>query len=143
LSGTAEAGATVTIYASNGTTVLATTTADGSGNWSITNPLSDGQTGSITVTDSAGNISSSTSISAVDATAPTAPTIGTSNGSTLSGTAEAGATVTIYASNGTVLATTTADGSGNWSITNPLTDGQTGSVTVTDTAGNTGSPTAR
>ena len=32
----AEAGATVTLYDTNGTTVLGTATADGSGNWSIT-----------------------------------------------------------------------------------------------------------
>ena len=32
----AEAGATVTLYDTDGTTVLGTVTADGSGNWSIT-----------------------------------------------------------------------------------------------------------
>ena len=32
----AEAGATVTLFDTNGTTVLGTATADGSGNWSIT-----------------------------------------------------------------------------------------------------------
>ena len=105
--------------------------------------MTDGQTGSLTVTDAAGNTSAATAIAAVDASIPTASTIGTSNATTLSGTAEPGATVTIYAADGTtVLATTTADGSGNWSTTNPLTDGQTGSVTVTDAAGNVGPATA-
>ena len=40
----AEAGATVTLFDTNGTTVLGTATADGSGNWSITSSaLSAGQ----------------------------------------------------------------------------------------------------
>ena len=71
LSGTAEAGSTVTVYAADGTTVLATTTADGSGNWSLANPLADGQTGTVTATDSAGNVSTATAIAAVDAGTPT------------------------------------------------------------------------
>jgi hypothetical protein len=79
LSGTAEANAAVTIYASNGTTVLATTTADGSGNWSLTNPLSDGQTGSVKATDAAGNTSPATAIAAVDGTAPTVALTTTAN----------------------------------------------------------------
>ena len=55
----AEAGATVTLYDTNGTTVLGTAVADASGNWTITSsPLSDG-VHSLTVkqTDIAGNTS--------------------------------------------------------------------------------------
>ena len=35
----AEAGATVTLFDTNGTTVLGTTTADVNGNWTITSSL--------------------------------------------------------------------------------------------------------
>ena len=73
--GTAETGAAVTLYDTNGTTVLGTGTADGSGNWSITSTtLSQGvHTLSAKAADLAGNVSSaSTATSAtIDTTAPT------------------------------------------------------------------------
>jgi hypothetical protein len=55
--GGAEAGATVTLYDTDGTTVLGTATADGSGNWSISSStLSSGaHTLTTKVTDAAGN----------------------------------------------------------------------------------------
>ncbi|CAG36834.1 Ig-like domain-containing protein [Desulfotalea psychrophila] len=141
LSGVAEAGSSVTVYAADGTTVLATTTADASsGAYSFSpNPLTDGKTGSVVTTDTAGNVSAVTEITAVDATAPGAPTLGISNGTELSGVAEAGSSVTVYAADGTtVLKTTTADASsGAYTFSpNPLTDGKTGSVVTTDSAGN-------
>lgn len=74
----------------------------------------------------------------VDVTAPTQPT-GTFNtdGSVLTGNAEAGSTVTIrLADNSTV--TTTADSNGNFTYTflNKQTEGQTLQITATDAAGN-------
>jgi len=61
-SGTAEAGSTVTVYASDGTTVLGTAIADGSGNYTVTmSPAqSDGASISVTATDTSGNVSAVT-----------------------------------------------------------------------------------
>jgi predicted secreted protein len=75
-SGTAEAGATVNLYDSNGTTQIGSGTANGSGNWTIAigSPLSDG-THTITAkaVDAAGNASSASGSLAVtvDRTPPT------------------------------------------------------------------------
>ncbi len=74
LTGTAEAGATVTIISSLGGT-LGTTTADGSGNWSYTHgsALAQGSHSfTATATDSAGNISGASSalVVVIDTTAP-------------------------------------------------------------------------
>ncbi|WP_395446400.1 beta strand repeat-containing protein (plasmid) [Aminobacter sp. UC22_36] len=156
----AEAGATVTLYDTNGTTVLGSTTADGSGNWSITSSaLADGaHTLTAKQTDIAGNtsVASTGLVVTVDtaAAAPSAPdlvaasdsgTLSTDNLTndttpTVTGSgAEANATVTLYDTNGTtVLGSTTADGSGNWSITSSaLADGaHTLTVKQTDIAGN-------
>ena len=58
MTGTAEAGATVTLYDTNGTTVLGTATADGAGNWSITSYGAGRRRHILTAkqTDMAGNI---------------------------------------------------------------------------------------
>ncbi|MBU1297475.1 MAG: DUF4347 domain-containing protein, partial [Gammaproteobacteria bacterium] len=75
VTGTAEAGATVVLYDTDGTTSLGSATADGSGNWSITS--SELSTGSHTLTtkatDTAGNVSVASSglTITVDDTAPT------------------------------------------------------------------------
>uniref|UniRef100_UPI003BEEDA67 Ig-like domain-containing protein n=1 Tax=Pantoea sp. UBA5960 TaxID=1947040 RepID=UPI003BEEDA67 len=57
LSGTAEAGGVVTVY--DGTAVLGSAVADGSGAWSFTSPaLNNGPHAlSVTVRDAAGNVS--------------------------------------------------------------------------------------
>ncbi|MCA6129474.1 Ig-like domain-containing protein, partial [Thalassolituus oleivorans] len=143
LSGTAEAGSTVTIKDASGA-VVATTSAGPDGSYSFTpNPLADGQTGSVTAKDAAGNESPATAIGSVDATAPTAPVVAVSNAGELSGTAEANSTVTIKDASGAVVATTTAGPDGSYSFTpNPLADGQTGSVTAKDAAGNESAATA-
>ena len=74
-----------------------------------------------------------------------APIVTTANGTIVTGTAEAGSTVTVYASDGTtVLGTAIADGSGNYTVTmSPAqSDGASISVTATDTSGNVSSPTS-
>ena len=166
IAGTADAGSTVDVY--DGTTLLGTVTADGSGNWGFTpsTPLADGpRTLSVTATDPAGNTSAPSASFAitVDTAAPAAPAItsvtddvalttgavapnGNTNDAapTIAGTAEAGSTVDVYDGT-TLLGTVTADGSGNWGFTpsTPLADGtHTLSVTATDPAGNTSAPSA-
>ena len=75
----AEAGATVTLYDTDGTTVLGTAVADGSGHWTITSsPLSDGGHAlTVTQTDIAGNTSAASAGLCVHidtvAAAPNAP----------------------------------------------------------------------
>ncbi|MHC9109867.1 Ig-like domain-containing protein, partial [Pseudomonas aeruginosa] len=139
LSGTAEPGATVTLTDGNGNPI-GQVTADGSGNWTFTpsTPLSNGTVVNATATDPSGNASSPASVT-VDAVAPATPVVNPSNGSTLSGTAEPGATVTLTDGNGNPIGQVTADGSGNWSFTptTPLPNGTVVNATATDASGNT------
>ncbi|MDV6454246.1 Ig-like domain repeat protein, partial [Pseudomonas aeruginosa] len=139
LSGTAEPGATVTLTDGNGNPI-GQVTADGSGNWSFTpgTPLSNGTVVNATATDPSGNASSPASVT-VDAVAPATPVVNPSNGTTLSGTAEPGATVTLTDGNGNPIGQVTADGSGNWSFTptTPLPNGTVVNATATDASGNT------
>ncbi len=155
LSGTAEANGLVTIY--DGNNVIASVTADGAGAWSTALPLlsQGGHAISVTVTDAAGNVSDRSAALnfTVDTVAPAASSLVVSandtavlsgafindNTPTLTGTAEANATVTIY--DGTVpLGSVVADGLGLWSFTtDALAEGSHAlNVRVTDTAGNTG-----
>ncbi|WP_213823393.1 Ig-like domain-containing protein, partial [Klebsiella oxytoca] len=157
LSGTAEAGATVTIY--DGETVLGTVVAGEDGRWSFTpDTLNEGSHSlSTTVTDKAGNVSERspvfeltvdtvvTPVSGLQVTDDVAGHTGPlasgdlTNDATpaLSGTAEAGATVTIYDGD-TVLGTVVAGEDGRWSYTpDALDEGSHSlSTTVTDKAGN-------
>jgi regulation of enolase protein 1 (concanavalin A-like superfamily) len=156
--GTAEAGSTVTLYDSDGTTSLGSAVATG-GNWSITSSTLNAGVHTVTAkaTDAAGNVSAASSALAVtvDATAPTAPSapdLATASDSgssstdnltnnttpTFTGTAEAGSTVTLYDSDGTTsLGSATATG-GNWSITSSTLNAGVHTVTAkaTDAAGN-------
>nr|WP_131798055.1 BapA/Bap/LapF family large adhesin [Enterobacter roggenkampii] len=165
LVGTSEPFATVKIY--EGTTLVGTGTADGSGSWSIvlTTTLASGpHSFTAQATDAAGNTSvSSTSFSlTVDTTPPALPVLTSilddvgnaatpvANGGftndaqpTLSGTAEAGSTVKIF-DNGVQIGSVTATG-GAWSFTpSPaLSNGaHTLTFTATDAVGNASAPTA-
>lgn len=158
ISGVTEAGATVTIK--DGSTVLKSVTADGSGNYSFTPiaPLNEGSHAiSATATDAAGNtITSTTTNFTVDSIAPTVEMTITddvgavqgpiANGAiiddtkpTISGKTEAGATVTIK-DGSTVLGTVTADSNGDYTFTPDESlsmDEHTITATATDAAGNT------
>ncbi|WP_155520678.1 Ig-like domain-containing protein, partial [Ralstonia solanacearum] len=138
LTGTAEANSTISVF--DGTTLLGTATANASGNWTFTpsTALTDGSHSlTATATDAAGNVSTASSAFAltVDTTAPAAPVISTvtddvapvtgtvaAGGSTndtmptLTGTAEANSTIRVF-DGATLLGTTTADASGNWTFT--------------------------
>ena len=150
LNGTAEAGATVTIY--DGTTVVGQAVADANGNWSLpqTNvALSEGQHNfTVTATDAAGNSSAASPITSivVDTVAPLQPTslAVVNNGTRVTGLAEAGSTVTITSANGTVLGTATANGDGTFTATiSPAqTNGEALQVFATDRAGNAGTTSA-
>ncbi|MCO1703461.1 BapA prefix-like domain-containing protein [Pseudomonas aeruginosa] len=142
LSGTAEPGSSVTLTDGNGNPI-GQTTADANGNWSFTpsTPLPDGTVVNVVARDAAGNSSPPASVT-VDAVAPATPTVDPSNGTTLSGTAEPGATVTLTDGNGNPMGQVTADGSGNWSFTpsTPLSNGTVVNATATDPSGNASSP---
>ncbi|HAV1608485.1 TPA: BapA prefix-like domain-containing protein [Enterobacter hormaechei subsp. steigerwaltii] len=150
LNGTAEANATVRIY--DGTTLVGTVTADANGNWTLpqtSTTLTEGAHNfTATATDAAGNTSAPSPIITinVDLTPPPAPTglAVITNGTQVTGTAEAGSTVTITSSTGTVLGTAVADGSGNFSatLTPPQTGGESLIVFATDKAGNAGITTS-
>ncbi|WP_051485426.1 Ig-like domain-containing protein [Nocardioides sp. J54] len=146
ITGTGEAGAEVEVSVDG--TVIGTTTVDPGGSWTIdaTTPLADGPHAvEATQTDPAGNTSGpATSGFEVDTTAdapviesPTSGTVTNDPTTTISGTAEPGATVTVDV-DGTTY-TTSADGDGSWSVTtDPLADGShTAVATQVDGAGNT------
>lgn len=150
ISGTAEANTTVRIY--DGTTLVGTVTADANGNWTLPQtsaPLAEGAHNlTVTATDAAGNTSAPSPILTlnVDLTPPTAPAglAVIANGTQVTGTAEAGSTVTITTSTGTVLGTAVVDGNGNFSasINPPQNGGESLIVYATDRAGNAGVTTS-
>jgi len=146
ISGTAEASSTVSIY--DGSTLLGTAVANGSGAFSYTPTSALSQAAhAITAkaTDVAGNISAASTVITltVDTTAPNAPVISTSTATvnsttpTVAGTAEADSTVSIY-DGSTLLGTTTANGSGAFSYTSSALSQSAHSITAkaTDAAGN-------
>ncbi|MFY0405747.1 Ig-like domain-containing protein [Solicola sp. PLA-1-18] len=152
VSGTAEAGATVTVR--EGALVLCQDEADAQGDWSCTvSPALSPGAHSITATaaDAAGNTSQATpsvgfTVTALDTTAPLAPVIdqpatGTTSPDatpTVSGRGEAGATVTVLAG-ATPVCTAVVDRLGTWSCTvSPALAVGTYTLTATqaDDAGN-------
>ncbi|PYF83297.1 VCBS repeat-containing protein/autotransporter-associated beta strand protein [Marinomonas alcarazii] len=163
VTGTAEANSTVKLYDTDGTTLLGSTTANGSGNWSITSStLSEGShTLTATATDASNNVSSASSglTITIDTTAPTttiasaalSADTGTSGDfitntaqQTISGTLSAnlapGESVYVSLDNGANWTVATASvGSNTWSLAGQtLTASNTLKVKVSDTAGNDG-----
>jgi|GEM_PF-2416000 Ca2+-binding RTX toxin-like protein len=146
VSGTGEPGATIEVTYPGLATPL-TTTVDASGNW-VVNPepdVANGVTVSVTQTDTAGN-ASEIATSDIDADAPAAATIEPTNGSSLSGTAEAGATVTLTWPGLAAPITVPVNGAGEWTLAEadipnaPIADGIFVVATQTDAAGNTSTP---
>ena len=156
LTGTAEAGTTVTVTATHGneTVVVGTAIADNNNHWTLPDPhltngnnLPDGQYNfSATATDNAGNVSHASDplMVTLDTVAPVAPSNLFDAGVTLShsdhgsetlalvsGKAEAGSTVDISASYGSDKATltTVADSHGNFTAS--VTD-QGNQTTIAD-----------
>ena len=164
LTGTGEPGGTVTVTGPDGTPLVddegnpVTTTVDDDGNWSVDGidpPLTDGTPITVTVTDPAGNSTSTgatPNVGTGDTTPPLPPGVNnTPNGDELTGTAEPGSTITLIGPDGTPLTdsngnplTTVAGPDGNWRITDidpDLRDGDPVTVRVTDPAGNSTSTT--
>ncbi|MDG4967550.1 Ig-like domain-containing protein, partial [Lactococcus lactis] len=108
--------------------------------------------GTYTVTYTAGGYEDVTQTLVVtdpaDTTAPDAPTVGnvtgnSTNGYTVTGTAEPGSTVTIKDDSGAIVGTGTTNETGDYTVTLPGSVGPNApiSVTATDTAGNVSDPT--
>ncbi|UTV86726.1 BapA prefix-like domain-containing protein [Cobetia amphilecti] len=145
LMGTAEAGSSVAVY--DGDTLLKTVEADAEGNWSLelSEPLAEGEHNlSAIATDASGNVSdpSDAFVITIDVTAPEAPVLEETDGTTLAGTGEPGATVDITDGDGNIVANVEVDNDGNFEITlDPAPeDGTELTATATDPAGNTSGP---
>ena len=149
VTGTGEAGSTITVNFPDGNT--ATGTVDNQGNYAIDIPTTVDLVGNeelvVTSTDGAGNVSPETKVTVTDVTAPLAPTVNevTSEGTQVAGSGEAGSTITVKFPDGSVV-TGTADDQGNYAIDIPTTVDLVGKeelvVTSTDGAGNV-SPEAK
>ncbi|PNZ33371.1 Ig-like domain-containing protein, partial [Staphylococcus felis] len=143
ITGTGEAGSTVTVTFPDGTT--ATGTVNGEGRYEVKIPdtvdLKGGKTIKVTLTDEVGNQSEATLTTVEDQTAPEAPTVDpvTSKTTVITGTGEVGSTVTVMFPDGTT-ATGTVNGEGRYEVKIPdtvdLKGGETIKVTLTDEAGN-------
>ena len=161
IDGKTEPGAEVTVTIQPTGEVIKTT-ADDNGDWSVTpkQPIPDGPVDiQVTATDKAGNTSAPTDLPlTIDTTAPDAPKVWLDDASdsgvkgdnitnvtkpTIDGTAEPKSTVTVTIKETGEVLTTTADASGNWSVTptKPLPEGPVHiDATATDAAGNTSQP---
>ncbi|MBJ9891313.1 BapA/Bap/LapF family large adhesin, partial [Acinetobacter pittii] len=145
LSGTVNDPAATVVVNVDGTDYPAVNNGDGT--WTLADntlpALTDGpHTITVTATDPAGNAGTDTAVVTIDTTAPNAPVLDPINATDpVSGTAEAGSTVTVTYPDGTT-ATVVAGTDGTWSVPNPgnLVDGDTVTATATDPAGNTSLP---
>ena len=128
--GTAESGATVTLYDTNGSTSLGSATADGSGNWTITSSALSAGTHTVTAkaTDAAGNTSVASSGLAVviDTAAPTGLGLSATTIATLSATSTS-TIATLSATDGQAITYSLATGNGT-------NDANNGSFTITGTS---------
>lgn len=142
LTGTSEPGSTLTLTDGNGNPI-GQVAVGGSGNWTFTpaSPLPDGTVVHAVAKDAAGNFSLE-STTTVDAVAPPAPVIAPSDGSEITGTAEAGARVIITDGDGNSIGEAVADGIGDWSYVpaSSLTNGTVVNAIAQDAAGNASGP---
>ena len=119
ITGTAQAGLSVSLIL-NGQTYG--TTADNDNNWliHIDSPMDDGQyTMEVWATDSSGNESQRrTATLFIDTIVPDAPVVDSASTTTIQGTAEAGTSVYVYASDGTtMIGASGTDQNGNFTVT--------------------------
>lgn len=137
ITGKTEANATVVVK--NKDVVIATGKANADGIYSIAiTPQKAGSVIIVIATDVDGNQSEASSITVLDRTAPTAPSVNTidDNDATISGKAEANAMIVVK-NNGTTIATGKANAEGNFSLV--ITKQKAGTVLTMiaiDVAGN-------
>lgn len=145
LSGQGEAGTTVEVRNAAGDLLGTIQVApDGTFEVLLAPAQTNGEVLSVVLIDGGGNTSPSASFTADDSSAPTAPgglTI-TPGGNAIQGTGEAGSTVEVRLTDGTLVGTIVVPTGGSFTV--PLSpaqlDGQSLNVTLTDTAGNVSLP---
>ncbi|MBO0441340.1 Ig-like domain-containing protein, partial [Candidatus Enterococcus ikei] len=152
VTGTAPAGSTVEIKNTGGT-VIGTGVADGSGNYTVTIPAgaaTPNEQLTATAKDAAGNTSPGTSfVTPADSVTVTAPTVqsvtgNSTSGYTVVGKATAGNTVEIRNTGGTVIGTSVATSTGDYTINIPTgsaTENEQLKAVAKDGAGNTSTAT--
>ncbi|MBK5540631.1 Ig-like domain repeat protein [Pseudomonas sp. TH07] len=144
VSGSAEPGSTVMVTYADGSS--STVVVDASGHYSTgSSTVQTSGAVSVTATDAAGNTSAAAVSTYTDTTAPQAPSEGVSSNPdgtlTVSGTAEAGSTVSVTYPDGT-SGTALVDATGHYSATSTTAQSSGNvSVSATDVAGNTSPPT--
>lgn len=143
ISGLAEAGSKVYVYAADGKTLLGgpvTAASDGNFSISLSDSLQAGETAKVVVEDKAGNKSEAQMVEiGKDTLRPDQPKIEVNKaGTELVGTAEANSTIKILDANSQVIATATVDANGQFKITlSPaLSDSNKATIIVVDAAGN-------
>lgn len=145
LSGTTEAGASVTVRDAAGNIIgTATAGADGRFNVSLSPVQKNGETVTVTAADAASNTSSPATATAPDITPPAAADdlAVSPDGGTVTGKAEPGATVTVRDPAGEAIGSVVVGGDGSFTLplVPPLTNGESVSVIVEDAAGNASPP---
>ncbi|WP_436916020.1 Ig-like domain-containing protein [Acinetobacter gandensis] len=147
ISGLAEAGSKVYVYAADGKTLLGgpvTAASDGNFSISLSDSLQAGETAKVVVEDKAGNKSEAQTVEiGKDTLRPDQPKIEVNKaGTELVGTAEANSTIKILDANSQVIATATVDANGQFKITlSPaLSDSNKATMIVVDAAGNQSTP---
>ena len=147
ISGLAEAGSKVYVYAADGKTLLGgpiTAASDGNFSISLSDSLQAGETAKVVVEDKAGNKSEAQMVEiGKDTLRPDQPKIEVNKaGTELVGTAEANSTIKILDANSQVIATATVDANGQFKITlSPaLSDSNKATMIVVDAAGNQSTP---
>ncbi|MFF2498504.1 Ig-like domain-containing protein [Peribacillus sp. NPDC058075] len=137
VTGWAEIGTTVSIF--QGESLIDSAPVDSNGTFEVRiTKQKAGTELDIKATDEAGNVSESTKVTVKDVTAPSVPSVNevTESSTSVSGTAEAGSTITVKAGTA-VLGTATVDTEGKYTVTiEKQKAGTKLTVTATDEAGN-------
>ncbi|WP_374550469.1 Ig-like domain-containing protein [Sphingobium yanoikuyae] len=137
-SGTAEANATVKIRTADGT-LIGSGTADADGNYAIDldMPQYNGETVLVTQIDEAGNVSQPAAANAPDLTAPTSPDATLETTTSISGTGEPGAIITVYDAAGSILGTSQVEADGTYQVAlgAPQNNGERLTVSEVNAAG--------